>query len=150
MDPFSRFFEAERSGAIRLAWLLTHDKAAAEDIAHDAFTAVFKRFDRLENPAAYLRRAVVNGVYERSRRREREQRRLTLVSATIPISVDGPSGGLIDAIASLPLKQRTVVVLRYWNDLDDQEIAQIMEVRSGTVRSLRSRATAQLRKAFTP
>ena len=150
MESFTRFFEAERLAAIRLAWLLTHDAALAEDVVQDAFAAVYGRFDGIDNPAAYLRRAVVNGVYERSRRTGREQRRLALVGRTTPQWVDGPSGGLIDAIARLPLNQRTAIVLRYWRDLDDQTIADAMGVRRGTVRSLLSRGTAQLRKEIEP
>ena len=146
MESFTRFFETERSGAIRLAWLLTHDAALAEDVVQDAFTALFSRFDRVEHPSAYLRRSVVNGVYERSRRTARERRRLMLVAASEPPSIDGPSGGLVDAIARLPLNQRTAIVLRYWGDLDDRTIADAMGMRPGTVRSLLSRATAQLRK----
>jgi DNA-directed RNA polymerase specialized sigma24 family protein len=150
VESFTRFFEAERLAAIRLAWLLTHDADLAEDIVQDAFAAVFNRFDRIDHPAAYLRRAVVNGVYERSRRTGREQRRLALVGRTMPQWVDGPSGGLIDAIARLPLNERTAIVLRYWRDLDDQAIGDAMGVRRGTVRSLLSRGTAQLRKEIEP
>ena len=63
-----RHFEARlgdlqrRHHAIQLAWLLTHDAGAAEDIVQDAFTAVFHRFATLELPVAYLRRTIVNGV----------------------------------------------------------------------------------------
>lgn len=150
MESFTRFFEAERVSAIRLAWLLTHDAALAEDVVQDAFAAVYNRFDTIDHPAAYLRRAVINGVYERSRRAGREQRRLTLVGRTMAQWIDGPSGGLIDAIARLPLNQRTAIVLRYWRDLDDQTIAGAMGIRRGTVRSLLSRGTAQLRKEIEP
>lgn len=150
MESFTRFFEEERVGAVRLAWLLTHDGGIAEDVVQDAFTAVFNRFDQIEHPSAYLRRAVVNGVYERSRKTARERRRLILVAASAPMSAEGPSGGLIDAIACLPLNQRTAIVLRYWGDLDDQAIARAMGIRPGSVRSLLSRGTAQLRKEIRP
>lgn len=146
MESFTRFFEVERARAVGLAWLLTHDATLAEDVVQDAFTAVFNRFDQIEQPAAYLRRAVVNGVYERSRKTARERRRLMLVANSAPMSVDGPSGGLVDAIACLPLNQRTAIVLRYWGDLDDQAIGHAMGLRPGSVRSLLSRGTAQLRK----
>ena len=150
MESFTRFFEEERVGAVRLAWLLTHDEGIAEDVVQDAFTAVFNRFDQIEHPSAYLRRAVVNGVYERSRKTARERRRLILVAASAPMSAEGPSGGLVDAIACLPLNQRTAIVLRYWGDLDDQAIAHAMGIRPGSVRSLLSRGTAQLRKEIRP
>ena len=150
VSAFADFYEHERDGAIRLAWLLTHDANAAEDVVQDAFTAVFHRFDGIDNPAAYLRRVVVNGVYARTRRAGRETRRLHKVANDLPTSVDGPTDGLVDAIAQLPLAQRTVIVLRYWADLDHHAIAEAMGSRPGTVRSLLSRATTQLRKDITP
>jgi DNA-directed RNA polymerase specialized sigma24 family protein len=150
VTTFADFYEQERTRAIRLAWLLTHDGSTAEDVVQDAFTSVFHRFDDLDNPGAYLRRVVVNAVYERSRRDGREARRLELVGRDTPTVVEGPTGGLIDAIAELPMNQRTAVVLRYWADLDHVAIADAMGVRPGTVRSLLSRATSQLRKDITP
>ena len=146
LSSFAAFYESERERAIRLAWLLTHDPVVAEDVMQDAFTALFHRLDQLDNPAAYLRRSVINAVYERNRRSGREARRLAIVADAAPSDVDGPTGGLVDAIAALPLQQRTVVVLRYWSDLDHAAIADAMDMPVGTVRSLLSRATAQLRK----
>jgi RNA polymerase sigma factor (sigma-70 family) len=61
-------------------------------------------------------------------------------------TVDGPTGGLVDAIAKLPIDQRTAVVLRYWGGLRDGEIAEAMNIRPGTARSHLSRATTRLRK----
>lgn len=145
-DDFARFFESERTSAMRLAWLLTRDERTAEDVVQEAFTAVYPRFDNLHQPAAYLRRAVVNAVFERSRRAGREHRRIALVHAGERDHVEGPTGGLADAIAALPIKQRTAIVLRYWGDLDIAEIARAIDVRPGTVRSLLSRGTARLRK----
>lgn len=143
---FASFYERERQRAIGLAWLLTHDAAAAEDVVQDAFTAIYSRFDTVDDPTHYLRRAIINGIYQRSRRYGREQRHLTLARHGAPVSIDGPTGGLSDAIARLPLNQRTAIVLRYWADLDHHSIADAMGVRPSTVRSLCTRATAQLRK----
>jgi len=148
-DRFGRFYEEHRDWAIRLAWLLTHNAVEAEDVVQDAFTKVFERFDRLDRPAAYLRTVVVHRVYERSRSKRREDLRLALVHNGMATTIDGPTGGLVDAIANLPLQQRTAVVLRYWGGLDDTDIASTMSVRGGTVRSLLSRATSQLRKEIT-
>lgn len=150
VGAFEAFYRAEREHAVRLAWLLTHDAAAAEDIAQDAFAAVYSVFERLDTPAAYLRRSVVNGVYERTRRRQREQRRNGLVIAGDAGSVDGPTGGVLDAVAALSVEQRTAVVLRYWAGLRDHEIADAMGIRPGTARSLLSRATTRLRKDLQP
>lgn len=145
-SDFEALYRRQRSSVVQLAWLLTHDAAAAEDIAHDAFARLLVVHHEVENHAAYLRRSVVNGVYERTRRREREHRRNGLVSAGQSQIADGPTGGVIDLIASLPLDQRTAVVLRYWGGLHAGEIADVMGVRPGTVRSHLSRAMANLRK----
>lgn len=148
--PFAVFYAAERQRAVGLAWLLTRDASAAEDVAHDAFASVFHRFVHLDDPAAYLRRSIVNSVYQRHRGAGREARRLTLIAAALPTTIelatDDSNRVLVDAIAALPLDQRTVVVLRYWSDLDHNSIADVMGVRPGTVRSLLSRATSRLRK----
>ena len=143
---FADVYRAHRRDVVQLAWLLTHDAAASEDLAHDAFASLFEVFERVATPGAYLRRSVVNGVYQRSRRRQREQRRNGLMVAGAVHAVEGPSGGMADAIAKLPIDQRTAVVLRYWGGLRDGEIAEAMNIRPGTARSHLSRATTRLRK----
>jgi DNA-directed RNA polymerase specialized sigma24 family protein len=145
-STFEELYRAKRAEATRLAWLLTHDAAIAEDVAHDAFLRLYPLFDQVENPAVYLRRSVVNGVYERVRKRQRERRREGLVIAAQPTALDGPTGGVLDAIAELSLDQRTAVVLRYWAGLRDHEIAETMNIRPGTARSHLSRALSQLRR----
>lgn len=145
-DGFDAVYREHRTAAVQLAWLLTHDPVAAEDVAHDAFVALYRAFDRVDEPAAYLRRCVVHAAYERTRRRTREQRRHELVVAGEPTAVDGPTGGLADVVATLPFDQRVAVVLRYWGGLQHDEIAAAMGVRPGTARSHLSRATARLRK----
>lgn len=146
VSTFEELYRAKRGDATRLAWLLTHDAAIAEDVAQDAFLGLYRVFDEVANPAGYLRRSVVNGVYERVRKREREHRREAIVLAAQPTALDGPSGGVLDAIAGLSLDQRTAVVLRYWAGLRDHEIAEAMNVPPGTARSHLSRALSQLRR----
>ncbi len=150
VGAFEAFYRAQRTDAVRLAWLLTHDAAAAEDIAQDAFAATYAVFETVDQPAAYLRRCVLNGVYARTRRREREQRRNGLMIAGDRSATDGPTGGVLDAVAQLSIDQRTAVVLRYWAGLRDHEIADAMGIRPGTARSLLSRATTRLRKDLLP
>ena len=143
---FAEVYRRERTSMVQLAWLLTRDAGVAEDVAQDAFTALFRAFDRVEHPAAYLRRSVVNGVFMRTRQRVREERRNTLVMAGSPVTVDGPTGGVADAMATLSMEQKTAVVLRYWAGLSDREIAEAMGVRPGTARSHLSRAAVRLRR----
>lgn len=146
IETFEDAYRRHRREVVQLAWLLTHDRAGAEDLAHDAFASLFEAFGRVESPGAYLRRSVVNGVYQRSRSRQREQRRNGLMIAGDPRAVAGPTGGVADVIAGLPIDQRTAVVLRYWGGLRDHEIADAMGIRPGTARSHLSRATTRLRE----
>jgi RNA polymerase sigma factor (sigma-70 family) len=148
-QAFAEFYRSEQPGAMRLAWLLTHDRDICDDLVQDAFTAVYRRFVTLEKPGAYLRTTLVNGVRQRARSSKREDHRLRIVHAGNPTEIDAPTGGLADAIARLPLPQRTAIVLRHWAALPDSEIAEILGVRPATVRSFIHRATTQLRKEIT-
>jgi RNA polymerase sigma factor (sigma-70 family) len=143
---FEAFFVAQQRGALRLAWLLTHDRNRTDDLVQDAFTAVMVRFDELEHPAAYFRTTLVNLVHERHRRSDREEKRVRLESASRSLAVSAPVDPMIDVVAVLPLAQRTAVVLRYWCDLPDEEIAATLAVRPATVRSLIHRAMKHLAK----
>jgi DNA-directed RNA polymerase specialized sigma24 family protein len=143
---FEAVYVAHRDEVVQLAWLLTRDRAAAEDLAHDAFLGLFRSFGDVTSHRPYLRRSVVNGVYQRSRRRGREQRRNGLVIAGEPSVIDGPTGGVADVVSQLSLDQRTAIVLRYWAGLRDSEIAEAMGIRPGTARSHLSRAISRLRK----
>ena len=145
-DDFTAFYRDAYPGAVRLAWLLTHDHAAAEDVVQDAFVRVRPRLATVDHRSAYLRTAIVNGCRDRARsagRADAGWRRLRVV--TDVSATDKPSE-LLDAVAQLPYKQRAVLVLRYWADLREEEIAEIVGVRPATVRSIISRALAQLRK----
>ena len=144
---FDEFYRAERASAVRLAWLLTHDQSACEDIVQDAFSSVFHRFDSLERPSAYLRIAVVNRVRENHRRDGREERRLRLVTAGAETTMSDPStDGLAASIAKLPYPQRAALVMRYWADMPEADIAASLGVRAPTVRTLIRRALATLRQ----
>ena len=145
-DEFTRFYGEAYPGAVRLAWLLTHDHDAAEDVVQDAFVRLQPRLAIVDHPVAYLRTAIVNGCRDRARsagRADAGWRRLTLVADG---SSDDHPSELLDAVARLPYKQRTVIVLRYWADLPEAETAEIVGVRPASVRSIAARALARLRK----
>lgn len=143
---FEELYRTRRESMVQLAWLLTHDASVAEDVTQDAFVALFHVFGQVEHPLAYLRTSVVNGVHQSARGRKRELRRNDLVIAGQRSASDGPTGGVADLVASLPLDQRTAVVLRYWGGLRDSEIAEVMGIRPSTARSHLSRASSRLRK----
>jgi RNA polymerase sigma-70 factor (sigma-E family) len=145
---FDACFREHASWLARLAYLLTSDRGAAEDLVQDAFAGLFRHFDTVENPRAYLRVTLVRLA---SRRRRREQRiaevhRLVASRAT----VSDEANEMFDAIAKLPERQRAVVVLRYYEGLNEREISDAIGCAPGTVKSLASRALDRLREEITP
>lgn len=139
---------------VRLSALLVHDQAAAEDVVQDAFVAMHGRWSRLRDPEkalAYLRQAVVNRSRSALRHRavvERHVRRSTVHETT----VDGPSVGgarrdaVRDALLQLTERQREVLVLRYYLDWSEAQIADAIGVSRGAVKSHAFRGSAALRE----
>ena len=140
------------AGGIRLAYLLTGDRAVAEDLVQEAFVRLVGRFRFLRYPddfEPYLRRTIVNLSKNHFRRRaveraylEREGRRIEDVSTDPDIAT---SDTLRSALLGLPLRQRTAIVLRYYEDLPDDTIAELLGCRRATVRSLVARGLEVLR-----
>jgi RNA polymerase sigma-70 factor (sigma-E family) len=145
-DDFTSFYREAYPGAVRLAWLLTHDHATAEDVVQDAFVRLRPRLRNVEHPTAYLRTAIVNGCRDRARSAGRAEAGLRRLRVVAPVTTTDKPSELLDAVAHLPYKQRAVLVLRYWADLREEEIAEIVGVRPATVRSITSRALDRLRK----
>lgn len=131
---------------VRLAYLLTSDQAVAEELVQDAFVKVHRQWDRgIDHPKAYLRTAVVNTCHSWGRRKVREsdhhRRRLEAVPDEALVTDE-----MGDILAVLPDRQRAAIVLRFYEDLPDPEIAQILECRPNTVRTLVHRGLQALRK----
>ena len=145
-DEFTRFYRDSYPGAVRLAWLLTHDHHAAEDVVQDAFVRLRPRLAVIEHRTAYLRTSIVNGCRDRARSAGRADAGLRRIRLVVEASSTDQPSDLLDVVARLPYKQRSVLVLRYWGDLSEAEIADIVGVRPATVRSITARALARLRK----
>lgn len=138
--------------ALRLAFLLTGDRALAHDLVQDAFVRLFGRLLHLRNPDAfesYLRQTVVNlsRMHFRRKRVERtylnrEQQRFQeeATSPDLDIRED-----LWQALLQLPERQRVAIVLHFYEDLSEQQASEVLRCRPGTYRSLVSRGIAQLR-----
>jgi RNA polymerase sigma factor (sigma-70 family) len=133
---------------VRLAHALTGSVDAAEDIVQDAFARILGRTDGLDSPGGYLRTTVVNLCRDRERRRRRERRLRTPSADRITLSLGASE--VVDVLLRLPYRQRAVLVLRYWGDWSEVEIAEALGCRSGTVKTLASRGLARLRKDVTP
>ena len=145
---FDDFFVVAWPRAFRLASFLTHDTEAGEDIAQEVLSEMSRRWDALERPSAYLQRAVTNASWNWNRRRRTVARKLPLLG--VQRGDDFRFDELADAIARLPFRQRAVIVLRYYADLTEAEIADALECRPGTVKSLASRGLATLSREVTP
>jgi RNA polymerase sigma factor (sigma-70 family) len=130
--------------AARLSFLLTGEPSLAEDLVQEAFLGLYRHADRVENPRAYLRVTLVN-LAGRNRRREQRRAAAYRIVANRDIVSDG-SNDLFELVVSLPLKQRVVIVLRYYEGLSEAEIAAALGCAPGTVKSLASRAIDRLRK----
>jgi len=142
-QDFSEFYRMEYPGMVRLAVSLTGDVDRAEDVVQDAFARLHGRFPSLDRPGGYLRTSVVNLCRDHHRRGALEKRELGR-RCPAPLSLDASE--LIDVLLHLPFKQRAVLVLRYWGDWSEAEIAEAVGCRPGNVKSLASRGLATLRK----
>jgi RNA polymerase sigma-70 factor (sigma-E family) len=150
---FHDFFERHYAELSRLAFLLTGEADAADDLAADAMLALWHRWDRLrkaEYPVAYARGVVANMARNRTRRAIRERSRIRLLGAGRPERTDQPdvAAGLDvrAALARLPFRKRVCVVLRHAFDLSEKETAQVLGISVGTVKSQTSKGTAELRR----
>lgn len=142
---FEVFFRAQYPATVRLAHLLTGSDAIAQELAQDAFAQLHQRFGEVREPRSYLRTTIVNTCRNWHRRHRRELERFAQHGPTEDTSIDAVEE-LIDAIASLPYRQRAVLVMRYWLDLSEADIAHAIGCRPGTVKSLHSRALTAIRK----
>jgi RNA polymerase sigma-70 factor (sigma-E family) len=144
-EDFSAFATSRWPGLVRLAFGLTGDRWLAEDIAQTALARAYvawRRVSRADDPDAYLRRILLNASNRRFRRH-----RVTEQPGDPPETpVEGPADLVGErALRQLPPRQRAVIVLRYWQDLTDAQIAATLGCSPGTVRSQLSRALAKLR-----
>ena len=154
-EAVTRLFSAHYRQLVRLAALLLADRAVAEELVQDAYVQLHQRWGKLRDPhkaLGYLRTSVVNGARSAQRRRGVADRYAAgqppLASA--PSAELGALGALgraevVAALRALPLRQREVLVLRYYLDLSETEIADTIGISRGAVKSHASRGIAALR-----
>jgi RNA polymerase sigma factor (sigma-70 family) len=146
---FDSLYRAEHLAMLRLGFLLTGNRDVAAEVVHDAFVRTYQRWDSLDRPGAYLRTSVVNGCNDHHRRRIRRRTDpVADVGDRLDPNADRHDEHLADAIAHLRPKRRAAIVLRYYLDLPQREIAEALGVREGTVKSLLHRGLADLRVAL--
>lgn len=147
-------YRQQRMRMVRLAILLVDEPATAEDVVQEAFTGLYRNWKRLRDARAaigYLRTAVVNGSRSVLRRRKtaREYQpphQTNARSAESLAMLTAEHQAIVSALGDLPPRQREVLVLRYYGDLSEAEIAEATGVSKGTVKSTASRALEALQK----
>ena len=157
MLVFEEFVATRGQALLRLAHLLTGDSHLAEDLTQEALAKAYRHWGRVcraEQPEAYVRRILVREQLSWWRRANRREIPHPSPAAGREVSAEDryPSVDAADSaasmLASLPKKQRTVLILRFDLDLSDEEIASLMGTSASTVRSNASRALATLRRSL--
>lgn len=146
-EGFDAAYEREAAGVLRLATLLVRSTAVAEELAQEAFLCLYRRYPEVANPAGFVRRVVVDLAVTWLRRHDMERERLGSAVAGDPVALGAPElDEMWDALGRLRPERRTVLVLRFYEDLSHERIAELLGCSAGTVRSRTRRALADLRK----
>lgn len=142
-DEVAALFGEHRVRLTRLAAAVTFDRSLAEEVVQDAFLGLQRHIGVVDNPVGYLQRSVVNLAVNVLRRRK-------IATGYVPPIAGIASTPEIDeawgAVVRLPPRQRAVVALRYWQDMSEAEIAEVLEWPRGTVKSTLHRALRSLRE----
>lgn len=156
-DEFELFAATHADGLIRAAYLMVGDRGDAEDIVQECMLRLARKWPRvrrMEYPGAYAHRVMVSLVLDGRRLRSR---RTVELAATAPEFRPGAGGeaasldaraDLMHALRGLPARPRAVLVLRYFSDLPEAEVATILGCSVGTVKSSTSRALERLRRTL--
>ena len=151
---FDEFAASRWPRLFRIALLLTDDQGLAEDLAQSTLTAAYASWNRVrraDDPDAYVRRILLNAHLGRFRRKRPAEISLAADLESRVAGAPDPAGAVDTrlsvraALASLPPRQRAVVVLRYWADLTEEQTAATLGCAVGTVKSQASKAIAKLR-----
>lgn len=151
-QSFDSFFRTQHGDLVRLAHLLTGTPTVAEELVQEAMLATHQRWGTLDNPAGYVRRALVNLCRSHQRRRflerhhERRHDRAARAGLTtaLPPEID-ETWSLIKALSP---DERAVLVLRFYEDMTVDDIADVLGRPAGTVKSLQHRALARLKETL--
>jgi len=150
---FAGLVRQHQAMVFSIAWHVLRDRAVAEELAQDVFLSLHQHLAELESPEHvlfWLRRVTSNRALDVLRRRQRRPM-VSLENAPEPVALSSSGdpmlgGALRRLVGALPEKARAIVVLRYQEDLDPAEIARILGIPVGTVKSQLQRALALLRE----
>lgn len=153
MDSFDHFVRSRGAALLRFAYLLCGDAHRAEDFTQEALVRCHRRWRAIERggqPEPYVRRAILRQFLSWRRRRSATERPADSFEATVDVTDAAQELADRDemwhTLATLPRKQRAVLVLRYYEDLPDSRIADLLNCSAATVRVHAGRALARLRR----
>lgn len=144
---FDDFFRRERRAASEVAFLMLCPQSSAEDVIQDAFCKVLERWNSLDNPSAYLRVVIINGCRHLHRRASVARRFAPFLRPTNSSQVDTQEY-VQDILNSLTPRRRAVIVLRFYCSLSVPEIASVLHISEGTVKSTLHRSLAALQEVL--
>ena len=150
-DAYEDLFALHVPGAVTVAYLMTGDRALAEDLAQEAFVKIMGRFADRRPPeafSAYLRKTVIN-LCKSHHRREKVRRAHLNGSVRDPMvspAPEAPDDELRPLLLALPHLQRAAIVLRFYEDLSESEAARLLDCSEGAVRSAVFRGMTTLRE----
>jgi RNA polymerase sigma-70 factor (sigma-E family) len=158
MAEFDQFVAAHVDELLRTAYLIVWDEGEAEDLVQECLFRIARRWPRvrrMDQPRAYARKILVNLALDDARRRTQRRRELepeepTSLIAADPLPAIEARAELLQALGQLQDRQRAVLVLRYFNDLTEAQVAEVLGCSPGTVKSSASRGLARLREALQP
>jgi RNA polymerase sigma factor (sigma-70 family) len=142
---FDDVYERERVPMLRLAYLMLGTTELAEDVVQECFTELYRRWDSVVVPGAYVRRSVINRCSTTQRRRASER---DVVSRLRVDEHSPPDEPLWELLGELPARQRSAIVCVYYLGLSSDEAAAEIGCAAATVRSLVKRALASIRKEY--
>jgi RNA polymerase sigma-70 factor (sigma-E family) len=161
LEGVTALYRDHALGLIRLAVVMLGDRQAAEDVVQDAFAGLYRRWHTLADSAkalSYVRSSVLNGARTVLRQRARRSGAAgalagladgpTVASAEYEVLIGEEHREVLRAMRRLPDRQREALVLRFYLELDEEDIARSMGISRGTVKSTTSRAIAALRVAL--
>ncbi len=140
---FTDFYRSEHSTQVRRAILLVGSNETANDVVHDAMTAVYQRWDSIDAPGPYLNRAVLNGCRDVGRRRNADR---ALVRRLRPGDDSTHDEILLDVVSRLPFNQRAAIVLRFYAGMNEREISAALDVPTGSIGPWINRALTTMKK----
>jgi RNA polymerase sigma-70 factor (sigma-E family) len=154
-EDFEAYVRGQGAALYRAAYLLVGDRGLAEDLVQTVLASAWRRWDqvsRAEHLNDYLAKALANQAVSLRRRRGR---RPEVLRASVPDTAGldtadtaGATGAVMAALAQLPPRQRAVIVLRYYHDLSERDVAATLGVTVGTVKSQSSKAVRSLRASL--